>query len=390
MEGTHFSESQVMYLLSRLRSEAESDSFAMISCNPDPDSWLYKWVEWYLDEEGFPIRERSGKKRYYITVDDTPVFADSPEELKRDYPDLCQVYNPNEDEYIEIEPKSFTFISGTIFDNPILIKSNPKYLAELKSLPRVERARFLDGNWKARPEGSNYFQRDWLKKIDKVPSEAKTVRAWDKASTEPSEKNRSPDYTTSIKISKCKNGYYYIQGGWIPETKEEGSDIWGRFRKRPGERDTIITKQSKYDGDGVICVLPKDPGAAGQVEYEESAKRLVEEGIVVRADPMPSNNSKLTRFEPFSSAAQNGLVYIVENSFPNKATLEWYLGELEAFTGERSTAQRKDDAPDATASGFNYLSKEKVIGAFSLGVANINNKQTLARSILDSGIPNRF
>jgi hypothetical protein len=36
-ELTHYHESQFTYLLSRLRSEAESNSYCMASCNPDPD-----------------------------------------------------------------------------------------------------------------------------------------------------------------------------------------------------------------------------------------------------------------------------------------------------------------------------------------------------------------
>ena len=36
-ELTHFHEHQVIYLMSRLRSDAESDSYMIGSCNPDPD-----------------------------------------------------------------------------------------------------------------------------------------------------------------------------------------------------------------------------------------------------------------------------------------------------------------------------------------------------------------
>lgn len=373
-----------MYLLSRLRSEAESHSYCMISCNPDCDSWLYKWVEWYLDEEGFPDKTKNGIKRYYLTVDDSPVFADSPENLKEQYPDFCKIWNPVDEVFIDIEPKSFTFISGTIFDNPILIKKNPKYLAELNALPKIEKARLLHGNWKMRPEGSSYFDRAWLKKIDSAPLHCTEVRAWDKASTEPSDVNRYPDYTASIKMLKDKDGYYYIKADYIADAKDEKSDIIGRFRKKPGERDILIEKQARADGTDCTVVMAKDPGSAGQVEYEESAKKLIEAGFKVSPDPMPPTKSKLKRFEPFSSAAQNGLVYIIEDSFPNKATLEAFYAEMEAFDGERSGKTRKDDWPDACASAFNALAKEKVIPHFTL---NHNSAPTMLKTAMDAVLP---
>ena len=166
-ELTHFSQSQFLYLIGRLRSQAEGDSFAMGTCNPDPDSWIYNWVEWYLNPEGYPDQDKDGVVRYFVIVDDRPVFADTEEELADAYPDIC--YQDNGDERVYIPPLSFTFISGTIFNNPALIKSNPKYLSALKAQSPINRARLLDGNWHARAEGSNYFQRRWLNKLDKVP-----------------------------------------------------------------------------------------------------------------------------------------------------------------------------------------------------------------------------
>ena len=367
-ELTHFSEGQFTYLLSRLRSEAAVDSYCMASCNPDADSWVLRWVEWWLDSEGYPDPAKQGIVRYYLIVEETPVFADTAEELLEEYEDICNVYNPNDDTYVIVPPKSFTFIGGTIFDNPILIKNNPKYLAELNALPKVEKARLLHGNWYARPEGSNYFDRNWLKKVEKAPLDCIEVRGWDKASSEPSEVLRYPDYTASIKMLKDRDGRTYIKGDFAHNNFDPKSpEIFGKFRKRPGERDTLIKDQALHDGSDCIVVLPKDPGAAGQAEFEEAARKLIAEGFRVDKDPAPNSKSKLKKFEPFSSAAQIGLVYIVESSFPNKATLEAFYSALEGFDGEKSTKTKKDDWPDCTATAFNKLMVALVIPKFSLG-----------------------
>lgn len=365
-ELTHFTEYQFTYLLSRLRSEADMDSFCMATMNPDPDSWVVKWVEWYLDEDGFFIPERNGKIRHFIVHENQPIFRDTAQELKDEFPELLRIYNPVDDVWVNLEPKTFCALFGTIFDNPALIKANPNYLAELKSLPVVDRARLLDGNWYYRPKGANYFQRDWLHKADKVPAKAMCCRAWDKAATEPSEVYRQPDYTASVRVWKDTSGYFYITGDYIKDAfDDKDHQVLGKFRKRAGDRDNMILKQAQLDGTDCKVVFPVDPASAGKTEFENSAKALTCKGFIVKKDPMPAQKSKLMRFLPFASACENGLVSIVESSF-NPKTLEAFLGELEKFTGEPSTELRKDDWPDATASGFNYMAKEIVIPSFAV------------------------
>lgn len=215
--------------------------------------------------------------------------------------------------------------------------------------------------WFAKPEGSSHFQREWVHKVsyDEVPKDLTYVRGWDKAASEPSDKYRYPDYTASVKMGKSSSGDVYIFGDYDMDTIDPKTRVGGKFRKRAGERDRMISTQAHIDGSDCLIILPKDPSGAGIVEYTESAKKLIKEGFRVKPDPMPTNKSKLTRFMPFSSACQNGFVYIVEESFPTKETLEAFYIELESFDGERSTATRKDDWADSAASAFNALMKEK-------------------------------
>lgn len=353
-EIDQFSKSQVQFLLTCLRSEADMDSFCIGTCNPNPDSWVLNIVEWYLDETGIPDPEKCGVVRYYIVLDGEFVFGDSEDFFKENYPDSVFVYNPLTGGKIYIPPKTFTFIAGNVFDNPALLQSNPRYLSELQNLEPHERDRQLWGSWYARAKGSNSFERNWLINCDKVPEDAVCCRSYDMAYTQPSDINRYPDYTASVKWYKCSQGYYYLCGDYLPDFKDEGEEIIGRVRKRAGERDTLMMAQANLDSEDCIIVIPKDP-AGGQVAYETMAKTFTEAGFRIDADPMPSNKSKLTRFQPFATAAQNGLIRVVRDSFPNKKTLDKLLAELEAFDGERSTASKKDDWADATASGFNYM-----------------------------------
>lgn len=337
--------------------------------NPDPDSWCLPLVEWYLDDDGIPLPERCGVIRHYLTVGGEFKFADTAEELSERYPELCWVENTTTGEKEYVRPKTFSFIGANIDDNPALIKANPAYKSELLSLPEHEKLRQYYGSWYARPTGANYFQRNWLVEVDSWPSGAKCCRAWDKAATEPNETNKTPDYTACSPRIYTHEGLYYLVWDTHPDNKEfknNEEDIQGRFRLRAGERDLRILAQGQYDGKECHVVFAVDPSAAGKVEFEQSAKFLTQKGLIVKKDPMPSNKSKLVRFEPFASACQNGLVRVVRNSFPNDATYNAYMKELESFTGARSTASRKDDWADATASAFNYVAKMKTIRDFTL------------------------
>ena len=361
-ELTTYSSTQFTYLLSRLRSAADMNSFCLGTCNPDPDSWVIDWIKWYLDELGFPREDRCGVVRYFYVIEDRPVFRNTKEELYEEYPELGKILNPVTGEILDVPPKSFCFINGTIFDNPALIAANPKYLSELMSLPKVEKDRLLHGNWYARAKGSNYFKRESLIKVEKVPDDIISCRAWDKASQEPSEVNRSPDYTAcSPKFSKCANGMYWLEGDYSPETNDDDSEqpsVLGRFRRTPGERDRRIEEQARADGKDTTVIFGVDPGQAGKVEFQESAKKILEAGFDVRADPMPTNKSKVVKFSPFSAACEAGLVHIVENTF-NPETLAAFYTENEAFCGNRSTSTRKDDWPDSCASAFNWLASKR-------------------------------
>jgi len=385
-ELTSFSKTQVTFLMTCLRSEAQVDSFCFASTNPSNDSWVKELITWYIGDDGFPIEERCGVIRYFVVLDNEFIFGDSEEYFKETYPQAVYVTNPYTQEVTYIPPKTFTFINGTAYDNPAMLAANPKYLSELNNLPDHERLMMLHGNWNAAPKSSNYFQREWLVEVDTFPAKAKCCRAWDKAASEPSQVEMNPDYTACSPRMYMYEGLYYMVWDVHPDLydrkdneKSDAKDrVTGRFRLRAGERDLKILQQAVYDGKECHVIFPVDPGSAGKVEYESSAKFLVGQGIVVKKDPMPNNKSKLLRFQPFASACQNGLVRVVRSSFPNDATYNKFMTELENFTGERSTRISKDDWVDAVASSFNYISKMKTIRDFTLPTLSGNSATVLS------------
>ena len=352
-EGTQFKWEFIEYLMSRLRSPSKHFSRMIITCNPDPDHKIRELIDWYLDEDGYPIPEKDGIIRYFYRMDGEFVWGNTKEELSE------KTGVPKED--WDDKFLSFSFVSATIHDNPIMKKLNPTYQAYLEGLNPVDKAMLLWGCWDARPKGANYFEREWLTQLDKVPNDKFIVRAYDFAATERSQVNKDPDPTVSIKMSKSSDGYYTLMGDYHKAFFDDVLEVQGRMCKRSGERDNIMLKQAEYDGREVFIVAPQDPAQSGKTLFQQQAAFFASNGFIFKRDPCPITQNKLTKFLPFATAAENGLIRIVKSTFDPK-TYEYILKELEAFDGERSTRKKHDDFPDAIASAFNYLATNKVYG----------------------------
>lgn len=264
-----------------------------------------------------------------------------------------------------------------------------------KRTKKILRIFLNKANWYAQPKGSSMFKRQFLKGInplDKVtlPLEVITVRAWDVAYKEPSEQNRYPDYTASIKLHKDKDGNIYIDGGYCEDLIDDfksGQDIiYGRFRKNVGVRDQWMLKQAIEDGIKCNVVIPKQSGA-GVREWEQMRNMFLEYKFkIIGADTGNKKGGKEKRFAPFCSAAEQGAVYILLDTFPNKATLNAFLSELEKFDPEKkSTGTRKDDWVDAIGDAYTALQDMKVYNtdalasALSHNTSNTTNQTLLAQ-----------
>lgn len=246
-----------------------------------------------------------------------------------------------------------------------MIENNPSYLAFLEGLNEADKAQLLHGCWAEFAFGSKYFKRDWIDHVDKVPTDGLTVRAYDFGASERTMSNKNPDPTVSIKMHKSKDGYYTLMGDYHEDFYDKVDDIQGAMYLSSGERDRVMLKQAEFDGSEVYLVGPQDPAAAGKALWAQQAKYFAEEGYIYKKDPMPITKNKLTKFLPFATSAENGLIKIVKSTF-SENTYNHIMKQLENFDGERSTKTKKDDFADAIASAYNFLSKERVIRAYSL------------------------
>lgn len=313
-EITHFTWKQFVYMLSRNRSASGAKSRIRGTCNPDPDSWVRRFIDWWIDENGFAIPSRSGVIRYFVIEGDDVIWADTTEEL----------IAANKTR----RPKSFTFIRSSIEDNKILLEKDPDYLANLQALTRVERAQLMDGNWDIRATAGSYFKRSDFEVVDAAPASCSWVRAWDQAGTEKKQDSDDPDWTVGFLMGRSPEGVFYCKG-------------MERFRVDASKVDSNIKNTASQDGVSVRIRLAQDPGQAGKSQARAQVRMLA--GYTVTTKPVTGD--KETRAKPFASQVQAGNVKVVRGSWN-----EDFFKEMEAFP-----SGGHDDIVDAASDAFDDL-----------------------------------
>lgn len=335
-ELTHFSEKTFFYMLSRNRSTCGVEPFIRATCNPDADSWVAKFIEWWIDPDtGYPIPERSGKLRWFVRRDEILYWANTKQELWKQF----DLKTPEE----KAEPRSVTFIMSKLEDNQELLKVNPGYMANLKAMSVIERERLLHGNWKIKAAAGLFFKRSQVGDyLSFVPDDViEWVRCWDLAATEKTE-NGDPAFTSGVLMGKRKNGRYIVAD--VVNKQMSASDVRQTI-KHTAQQDIAKYKRVKIR-------LPKDPGQAGKEQAESYIKFLAGFNVVTVAE----TGSKEARAEPMAAQWQAGNFDVLTGVWN-----EEYLQQLENFPDSKFK-----DMVDASANAFTELETKNVFDLSNL------------------------
>lgn len=318
-ELTHFSKKQFFYMLSRNRSACGVKPYVRATTNPDADSWVAKFITWWIDQEtGYPIENRAGKIRWLVHINDELIWFNSKAEAIKRYP--------------KIPPKSVTFIPSSVEDNPALLKVDPGYIANLYALSNVEKERLLKGNWKIRASGGKKFKKDFFEIVDDYPRNLKKiVRYWDFAATEP-KPGKDPDWTVGSLMGIDADKQIYI----IDQIRK---------RETPGKIDKIVRNTATQDTRKVKVYVEEEPGSSGKFTTAHFVKLLI--GYVCKPDR--PTGSKEVRANPYASYAEAGNIKIVRGEWN-----EVFLDEHEAFPNP----EVHDDTVDSASGGFKILTEK--------------------------------
>lgn len=324
-----FSEHQFFFMMSRNRSTCGVKPYIRATANPQP-GWLADFLSWWIAEDGYARTDRIGVIRWMGRVGNSVLWASSPQEWS-------EKYQPNvpDDSPEKINPKSVTFITASVWDNPALLDVNPDYLSSLMALPETERKRLLGdrhrgGNWHIRP-GGIMFKREWFKIIDQAPAELMTTcRRWDMAATE-EKKRKNPDFTAGALVG-MKDGQWFIM------------DV-RRGRLSPKSAEDLVRQTAVLDPDGTMVRMEQEPGSSGKTVIDHYARTVL---VGFDFAGVPASGSKETNARPLAAAAERGDVFMVKAPW-NSALLD----ELESFSPDCD----HDDQVDACSGAFNDIAK---------------------------------
>lgn len=228
--------------------------------------------------------------------------------------------------------KNHLFVPAKLEDNPHLDRE--EYVHSLMELDPVTRQQLLEGDWSARQAGDK-FRREWFEIVDEAPADARRVRYWDLAATEP-KPGKDPDWTVGAKMSE-KDGIFYVE------------DI-KRIRQTPRHVEALIRQTAEIDGRAVEIYMEQEPGSSGVNTIDHYRRRILL-GFTFRGNK--TTGSKEIRANPVSAAAEAGNIKLVRGPWIND-----FLDEAEAFPGGSH-----DDQVDAVSGAFEMLAKRKHLGA---------------------------
>ncbi len=175
------------FLMTSNRNTVGVHSRILGTCNPDPLSWLRKFLDWWIGKtdtvyadgkthpelKGFAIPERNGMVRYCYMPDnsvDNIIWGDTPEEVYEQCREtIDDAWNDEWARYgytkTSFFVKSVTFIKAALEENKALLKNDLGYIASLMNQPPEVRARELGGNWDTVEAGDDMIQPYHLDKV---------------------------------------------------------------------------------------------------------------------------------------------------------------------------------------------------------------------------------
>ena len=240
--------------------------------------------------------------------------------------------------FVEGPDKGRIFIPAGLQDNPYL--DTEAYISSLEELDPVEREQLLNGNWEVKANG-DMFSRHWFMIVPSsdVPLNARSVRFWDMASTDPAKRKkkdkREPDWTVGFRLAHYQ-GMYWVE------------DIV-RVQKTPQGVEDIIRETALKDGYSVAIRAEQEPGASGDITIDHYARNVLQgyDFAGVR-----STGSKVERARTASTAAQAGRI-LVSNRCRNILP---FFDELDVFP-----YGLKDDTVDGLSGAFTHFRKPALL-----------------------------
>ncbi len=293
-----FEQQQFFDVLSCKRTTSGAPTQVMITANPDYSSWVRQLVDPWIANDGYVNLDMDGRVRYFTIQEDMITWVDADWRDPNDQPPISMVY-----------------FSADVWDNQVLLESDPQYLSALMAQSAVERERYLGikgrgGNWNIVPTAGKCFKSEWFRFIDERPKREKDdrfVRFWDLAATEKKVAGDDPDYTAGVLVQfrPDKDGNEH---GWVLDVK--------RSQAGADRVDDFILSVATTDPPNTIQVWEEErSGSAPKRDSHYRREMLKKAGI--RGEPRPVYGDKVMRANLPSAAIEHGRLVLVRGDRNN-------------------------------------------------------------------------
>ena len=155
-ELTGFTWDAFKTLLTRNRGKSDYAGKCLATTNPERESWIRDFIDWYIDEEGFIMPERAGIVRnFFVMGNDVKdvVWGDTKEEVYMQCKaaidrklDKVFGFMNGRDKWPQMI-KSFTFYLGKMSENKEMLENNEGYIGTVAMTGGTESEKLLEGNW---------------------------------------------------------------------------------------------------------------------------------------------------------------------------------------------------------------------------------------------------
>ena len=255
-ELTAFTDTQERYMFSRNRSKCKIRPYVRATTNPQSDGFVKDKIKWYLDDDGYPIKERLGVMRYFMYVDDKPcTYASISDAIS----DNDVFFAKQKDDPKDIL-KTFTFLTGSIYDNKKLLETQKSYIGNLLMGTAKDVRQLLYGCWGG------------LESDDRLVLDSDIAFAFENKDLEIGEKYVTADvaFEGSDKFVLC------LWRGWRLEkikiiAKSTGLEVV-EIIKEFAESYQVNMSNVMFDADGVGMAL--SGFLAGCMEFKANKKAL--------------------------------------------------------------------------------------------------------------------
>jgi len=223
------------------------------------------------------------------------------------------------------------FVPSKLHDNPGIDADS--YRQALQALDPVERRRLEEGDWWTTSLGTLFERENFIiidsHEVPAITSNARAVRFWDLAATEPSQSNPNPDWTVGT-LMLFDGGVSYILD--VKKARVKGEKV-----------EQLVAQTAYEDGTAVSIRMEQEPGSSGKALVDQYARYVVPgyDFMGIR-----STGDKVTRARPFAASVANGNVRIVRSPW----LTEW-LDEFASFP----EACDHDDQVDSAVGAFTHL-----------------------------------